>query len=177
MFNNIFSVFNQYRGLTRSVYVIFFARIITNMGAFIWPMISFIMSNKMDMTPSAIGLITAVVGIIMIPATYIGGKMADRFNKKKLIIILDTLSVVLFASCAFLEPGYPMLVLFAAAGTFATMEWPAFDALFMEASKPNEREKVYSLNYLGMNLGLVFGATMGGFLLRITLILPSFLTA
>ncbi len=164
MFKSLFSVFDQYRGLSRSIYVIFFARIVTNMGAFIWPMISFIMSNKMDMTPATIGLVTAIVGIIMIPATYLGGKLADRFNKKLIIIIFDTISVLLFVSCAFLEPSYLMLVLFAAAGTFATMEWPAFDALFMEASKPNEREKVYSLNYLGMNLGLVFGASMGGFL-------------
>jgi len=137
---------------------------VTSMGAFIWPMLTFIMSGKMGYSDATIGLISAATGVLFLPASILGGKLADKFNKKKLIIILDTLSTILFMTCAFLEPGLPMLVMFSLAGLFATMEWPAFDALFIEASKPAEREKVYSLTYLGLNLGLVFGAAMGGFL-------------
>lgn len=166
MFNQIKRIFNQYRGLSKSIYVIFFARVVTNMGAFIWPMINFIMSNKMGMSPKSIGIFTAFVGMVMIVATYAGGKLADHYNKKKVIIILDTMSVILFICCGFLDPGYPMLALFAAAGTFAMMEWPSFEALFIEASKPDEREKVFSLSYLGMNLGLVIGAMISGFLFQ-----------
>jgi MFS family permease len=50
------------------------------------------------------------------------------------------------------------------AGLFAQMEGPAFEALIVEASKPNEREKVFSLSYLGHNLGFMFGAAIGGLL-------------
>lgn len=164
MFKNFGRIFTQYKGLSRSVYIIFIARTVTNMGAFIWPMMMFILSGKMGYSPFFIGLISAGIGLIFLPATILGGKLADRYNKKKIIIILDTMSTLLFISCAFLEPGFPMLILFALAGLFATMEGPSFDALFIEASKPSERERVFSLTYLGMNLGLVFGAAMGGFL-------------
>jgi len=157
-------IFTQYRGLSKSIYIIFFARMVTNMGAFIWPMLTLIMSGKMGYSNVTIGILSAASGILFLPATIIGGKLADKFNKKKLIILFDTISIIFFISCAFLEPGIPMLIMFTLAGLFATMEWPAFDALFIEASKPNEREKVYSLSYLGMNLGLVFGAAVGGFL-------------
>jgi len=164
MFGKLGNVFTQYKGLSRSIYVIFFARMVTNMGAFIWPMLTFIMSGKMGFSNSTIGIISAATGLLFLPASIIGGKLADKFDKKKIIIIFDTISTIFFISCAFMEPGIPMLVMFTLAGLFATMEWPAFDALFIEASKPDEREKVFSLTYLGMNLGLVFGAAIGGFL-------------
>jgi len=40
---NIVGIFSQYRGLSRSAYVIFFARVVTNMGAFIWPLLTLIL--------------------------------------------------------------------------------------------------------------------------------------
>ncbi len=161
---DLFKVFTQYKGLPKSIYVIFFARVITSMGAFIWPVMTFIMSGKMGLSATQIGLFSAILGLLFIPAGIIGGKLTDRFNKKKIIIFFDSLSILLFFACSFMEPNFIMLITFALAGLFAHVEAPAFDALFMEASKPNEREKVYSLSYLGMNLGLVFGATMGGLL-------------
>lgn len=162
----IFTVFTQYRGLSKSVYIIFFSRMLTSMGAFIWPMLTFIMSGKMGLSDMTIGIYSALTGILFLPASLLGGKLADRFPKKKLIITFEIISVCFFVSCAFLEPGYPMLILFIIAGMFANMEGPAFTALFIEASKPAEREKVFSLTYLGMNLGLVFGSAMGGFLYK-----------
>lgn len=124
----------------------------------------FIMSGKMGFSNTTIGVLSAGTMVLFIPFNIIGGKLADKYNKKKIIIIFDSISIVFFIACAFVEPGIPMLVMFTIAGLFATMEWPAFDALFIEASKPNEREQVYSLSYLGMNLGLAFGAMIGGFL-------------
>ncbi len=76
--------FSQYRGLSRSVYVFFFARIVTNMGGFIWPpLLTLILSRKMGYSASAIAIISGVVGLIFIPAQIIGGKLADKFNRKK----------------------------------------------------------------------------------------------
>jgi MFS family permease len=150
--NLIKESFSQYRGLTRSVYVIFFARIVTNMGAFIWPMLTLILSGKLGYSPSAIAFISVGVMLLFMPAQIIGGKIADHFNRKKVIVIFDVCSVTLFIICGFLTPGTPMMILFILAGLFATMEGPAFEALIADSTKPAEREKVYSLSYLGYNL-------------------------
>jgi len=158
------SIFAQYKGLSKSAYVIFFARIITNMGAFIWPLMTFILVNKMGYTESQTALVAIVIGVIYLPATILGGRLADRFNRKYLIVFLDTLSVIFFISCAFVEPGFDMLIRFSLAGLFANMEGPAFEALISDVTKPAEREKVFSLSYLGHNLGFVFGAAIGGML-------------
>lgn len=164
MYKKLTIIFSQYKGLSRSAYVIFFARVITNMGAFIWPLLTLILSRKMGYSASTIAYISLVIGALYIPANIVGGKLADKFNRKKIIIIFDLISVTFFIACAFIKPGHLMMVLFALAGLFANMEGPAFEALIADATKPQEREKVYSLSYLGHNLGFVVGAAVGGLL-------------
>ncbi len=160
----IIEVFSQYRGLSTSAYVLFIGRMITNMGAFIWPLLTLILKDKIGYTPTTISYIFLVVGFLFLPANIIGGKLADRFNRKKLIIIFDCISVFFFMLCAFVEPGTWMVVFFIMAGLFANIEGPAFDALVIDVIKPKDREKVYSLMYLGHNLGYMFGAAIGGLL-------------
>lgn len=159
-----FGLFSQYKGLSKSAYVIFIGKLITNMGAFIWPLLTLIMSEKLGYSATTIALLSAGIMIAYIPANILGGILADKFSKKKIIIIFDVISVLFFMACAFIEPGTPMIIAFVIAGLFATMEGPAYDALVAEASKPKERERVYSLTYLGHNLGYMFGAAIGGFL-------------
>lgn len=164
MYKKLVSIFSQYRGLSKSAYVIFFARVITNMGAFIWPLLTLILSRKMGYSASKIAYISLGIGVLFLPATIVGGKLADKFDRKKIIIIFDSLSVLFFISCAFTEPGNLMMILFVLAGLFANMEGPAFEALISDSTKPQEREKVYSLSYLGHNLGFIVGAAVGGLL-------------
>lgn len=164
MYTKFVNLFSQYRGLSQSAYVIFFSRIITNMGAFIWPLLTFILSRKIGYSPLTISYIFLAVGFLFLPATILGGVLADKYNRKKIIIIFDILSIIFFMSCAFIEPGNLMLLFFVFAGLFANMEGPAFEAIIADATKPKEREKVYSLSYLGHNLGFIVGAAVGGLL-------------
>ncbi len=45
---------NQYQGLKREIYVLFYGRDVTSMGAVIWPMMTMILSNKMSMNAEMI---------------------------------------------------------------------------------------------------------------------------
>ena len=84
----IASIFNQYRGLSKSAYVLFFARLVTSMGAFIFPMLTLILTVKLGYTMLHAGSLMAIVSILMLVANLIGGKIADKFNRKKIIIII-----------------------------------------------------------------------------------------
>ena len=158
------SIFSQYKGLSRSAYVIFIGRVVTNMGAFIWPLLTLILARKIGYSASEIAFLSVMIGLLFLPANVIGGKLADKYSRKKIIIIFDIISVAFFMACAAVEPGNLMTFLFVMAGLFANMEHPAFEALIAESTKPQEREKVYSLSYLGHNLGFMFGAAIGGLL-------------
>lgn len=42
-------MFGQYRGMRRELYILFWGKAATNMGAMIWPMLTLILSNKLGM--------------------------------------------------------------------------------------------------------------------------------
>lgn len=154
----------QYMGMRKELYILFWGRVVTNMGALIWPMMTLILKSKLGYSASQIAGILLVLGIAQLPCTLIGGKLADRFNKRNLIIICDLVTVVSYFICAFLPMSEKVIPLLALAAIFAQMEWPSYDALVADLSSAEERERAYSLNYLGVNLGLVLAPTIGGFL-------------
>jgi len=134
------------------------------MGAFIWPMLTLIFSEKLGYTPTQTVTFLVEISVIFLVANIVGGKLADKFNRKKIIITFDIISVLFFFACAFVSPGNLMIIFFVISGVFATAEGPAFDALIAESTLPAEREKVFSLAYLGFNLGFIFGSAIAGLL-------------
>ena len=56
------------------------------------------------------------------------------------------------------------IIVFSVASLFQSVEWPSYDALVADFSTSKDREKAYSLSYLGANLGLVLSPTLAGFL-------------
>lgn len=154
----------QYMGLRKELYIIFWGRVVTNMGALIWPMMTLILKNKLGYSASEVATIMMILGFVQLPCTLIGGKLADRFSKRNIIIVCDLVTVVSYFICGFLPIDRKMIPLLAVAALFAQMEWPSYDALVADLSSIKDREKAYSLNYLGLNLGLVLAPILGGFL-------------
>ena len=154
----------QYMGLRKELYIIFWGRVVTNMGALIWPMMTLILKNKLGYSASQVAGIMMILGFVQLPCTLIGGKLADRFSKRNIIIVCDLVTVVSYFICGFLPIDRKMIPLLAIAALFAQMEWPSYDALVADLSSINDRERAYSLNYLGLNLGLVLAPILGGFL-------------
>ena len=93
-----------------------------------------------------------------------GGKLADRFPRKNIIILFDGLTVSLYVLAAILPIGNHTAAVIFLASLFQTIEAPAYDALNADYSTTAQREKAFSLSYLGFNLGYVIGASLGGVL-------------
>ena len=66
------SMFGQYGGLRRELYVLFWGKAATNMGAMIWPMLTLILSNKLGMEAKEIAAVTISLGVIQFPVNLIG---------------------------------------------------------------------------------------------------------
>ena len=160
------TLLNQYRGLRREIYILFFGRIVTNLGSMIWPVMTMILSRKLGLSAAEISYFFVGSSLIMLPAGLIGGRLADRFNKKRLIVICDSVSIVCFFISAAIPLGFGTIALFVLAGIFQSLEYPAYDALFADLSTTKDRERAYSLEYLGGNLGLVLSPTIAGILFK-----------
>ena len=157
-------LFNQYKNLSREIYVLFFGRIVTSMGALIWPLLTLIMKNKLGYSATTIALIDIVMLIMQFPMILIGGKLADHANRKLIIVICDMITVTAYIICGIIPiSNYSILILYVAS-VFATIESPSYDALIADLSDSEGREQAYSLQYLGMNLGLILAPTIGGLL-------------
>lgn len=157
---------SQYRGLRREIYILFFGRMVTNLGSMIWPVMTMILNQKLGLTASEISYFFVGSGVIMLPANLIGGRLADRFNKKWLIVVCDLVSIVCYVISSAIPLGYGTIALFVVAGVFQSVEYPAYDALFADLSATKDRERAFSLGYLGANLGLVLSPTIAGLLFK-----------
>ena len=155
---------DQYRGLRRENYVLFFGRIVTSLGSMVWPVLTLILNQKMGMDASMIAILMTASGIVMLPAGLFGGKLADRCNKKKIIIIGDVVSIICYIACGVVPLGIPTIVLILVASLFQSIEGPSYNALVADITPTKNRENAYSLLYLGTNIGLVLAPTLGGLL-------------
>lgn len=159
-------LFNQYRGLRREIYVLFFGRIVTCLGSMIWPVMTMILSRKLGLSAAEISYFFVGSSVIALPANLLGGRLADRLNKKHIIVFCDGISILFYLTCAVIPLGIGTVILFVVAGIFQGMESPAYDALFADLSTTKDRERAFSLAYLGANLGLVLSPTIAGLLFQ-----------
>lgn len=159
-------LFSEYRGLRKELYILFIGRIMTNMGSMIWPMLTLILSQKLNFDAKTIALCMLAYSILAIPITLIGGKLADRFNKKNIIVFCDAVSILSYIFCAIVPVSVFSILVFGIASLFQSIEWPSYDALVADLTTSADRERAYSLSYLGANLGLVLAPTLGGILIN-----------
>lgn len=157
---------SQYKGLRRENYILAFGRLVTGLGSMAWPMMTLILSQKMHVDAGRISWLLAAAMVITMPAVFLGGRLADRMNKKMTIVYLDLFSVICFITCAIIPLSWTTIILLIAGSTGQNMENPAYNALTADLTVTVDRDRAYSLQYLLANLGLVLSPTLAGLLLR-----------
>lgn len=157
-------IIKQYKGLRRELYILFIGRIMTNMGSMIWPMFTLILNKKLGLSAGTIATYMLLFGIVALPVNLLGGKLADKYNKKNIIVICDLISVTSYVYCSIVPVTIVSILIFAIASLFQTIEYPSYDALVADFTTSADRDRAYSLSYLGANLGLVLSPTIGGLL-------------
>ena len=88
-------LFLQYGGLKKEIYILFIGRLVTAMGSFVWPMLTFFLTTKLGLSDGQSTLLIATATFLSLPAALLGGKLADRFSRKSIIILFDCLTVSL----------------------------------------------------------------------------------
>ncbi|MDT8716178.1 MFS transporter [Clostridium sp. 19966] len=160
------SMFNPFRGLSKEIWVIFLARVINAMGSFIFPLLTLILTTKLNVNESTAGYIMSISGIVYMGGGIIGGKLADTFGRKKILITLNMLGAVCYFIAALMPVSPSMIPMMVIAGFFIVMSGPVSGALVADLTTPQNRSGAYSLFYMGMNLGFAISPVVGGYLLQ-----------
>ncbi len=158
------NLLNPYRGMPREIYVIFISRIINAIGAFVMPLMTIILTQSIGLSKEMAGFYLSIAGIINLPASLMGGKLADSFGRKKVLLIFDGLAVVLYLVAGGMQPSMEMVYVIILAGAAMTTAGPAHDSLIADLTTPANRSGAYALSYLGWNIGFAIGPVMGGLL-------------
>lgn len=154
----------NYIGLPKSIYVLFFARIINSMGAFVFPFLTMFLTENLGLGEKQSGLIVFISAMSFVPGSIIGGILSDNMGRKKILIIFQSLAAICFIPCAFLGNSMVIPVLLILAGVFGGAAQPANSAMVADLTNSNNRKNAFSLLYLGINIGFAFGPLIAGFL-------------
>ncbi len=156
----------RYKGLPKEIYVLFTARVINSLGAFVHPLLTLILTGKIGFSEEAAGWCMAALLLTQFPAVLLGGKLADKFGRKKLIIIFQLLGAATYMVCGLLQPSIAMVILIIVASNFYAMTNAAMDAVTGDLTHIGNRKEAVSFLYMGANLGFAVGPMIGGLLFK-----------
>jgi len=158
------SLFGVYRGLPKPLYTLFFVTVVNSVGIFVFPFLTLYLTGRLGMSQGDAGSFMFLISMVYIPGNFIGGKLADKLGRKRLMVVTQIISAALYIPCGFaaFSEFVPWLIL--ASVFFDGLTDPARSAMMMDLTTPDNRRTAFSLTYLGHNLGFAMGSLIAGFL-------------
>ena len=164
---NIKSLFEDYTKLPRSLFILFFAQIVSSMGNFVFPFLAIFLTKTLIYNEQKAGFYVMLATAAKVPGLLLGGKLSDVFGRKKIFIIFSTLSGLFIFFCLLVgqigqNEIIPWLLIISA--VFNGANYPAMKAMVADLTNPDNRKAAFSLLYLGTNIGFAIGPLIAGFL-------------
>lgn len=157
-------IISQYFGLPKSIYVLFFASIINNLGQFVGPFLTMFLTFKQGMSVNNVGIIVAINAIFGLLGSLLSGKLIDTIGRKKVFVFFSLVSATFYGLCGFsINQNYIVLLLLFGA-FFGGFSHPVFSTIITDLTSGNERKLSFSLNYMALNIGFSLGPLLAGFL-------------
>jgi len=157
-------MFAIYRGLPAPVYILFLATVINGIGIFVFPFMTLFLTKNLGMSEADAGNYMLIASIAYVPGTLIGGRLADRLGRKKVMIAAQLLSGLMYVPCGFLGNSRLIPWFILASLFFDGVTDPARTAMSTDLTTPENRQAAFSFIYLGHNLGFAFGPLIAGLL-------------
>jgi MFS family permease len=159
-----FNSFKIYKGLPKSIYILFSIKVINAMGNFVFPFLTLYLTKKMGMSEKAAGTFFTIAAISAAPGLIVGGRLADHIGRKKVFALFQAASVLCFLPCAIFSRNLIIPWLLILSAFFNGGAQPPLGAMINDLTNQNNRKQAFSLLYLGNNIGFAAGPLLAGFL-------------
>ncbi|MEX0762801.1 MAG: MFS transporter [Dehalococcoidia bacterium] len=123
----------------------------------------------LDLThsPFMVSLVPALVMLPMLVFTLVGGELADRFNRQRLVLLGDAAAAAWYTGLAVLiltgvVQAWHVLALTAAQGVTGALAGPARQALIAELVPSEEQRHAIGLSPMMFNVSQIIGPVIGG---------------
>src|SRR5258706_11842526 len=151
------------RALPRGAWILFLGTFLNKFGTFVLPFLAIYMTG-LGYSASESGLAIGAYGIGTLAACLLGGHLADRFGRRK-TIVLSMFSAALAMICLSQAHALPMIVLFSGiAGLTGELYRPASTALLADLVPAGQRVTAFAAYRMALNAGFAFGPATAGFL-------------
>jgi MFS family permease len=157
---------DTYKGLPRNMYIMFGATVINRFGDFVMPFLTMFLTIKIGLSIEVTGIIVTISSLIGIPSSLIGGKLADEIGRKRTYLIAQAGAALALLPCAFLTNPTLIVAFLMISTFFHGAVRPPMTAIITDILSPEQRQSGFSLQYLGINIGVALGPIVAGFLFK-----------
>lgn len=157
-----FNVIGVYRGFDKGIYVMALTAFINCSASFIFPFFVLFLTTYLGYDAAKAGILVSILSLIYIPASLVGGKLADRFGRKRIIVIGQFFMAISFILSGLILPSRYVVVLLFCAIFFDGITDPARNALEVDLAPKEQRNRMFSLIYQCVNMGMAIAPLMAG---------------
>jgi MFS family permease len=120
----------------------------------------------LGLSKATAGLFVTLITLIAIPGALVGGRLADRWGRKRVYLVSRVLAALALLPCTWLGVSRFVPWLLLANSFLGGAARPAQSAMVADLTTPESRQAAFSLLYLGVNLGFAAGPALAGLLYR-----------
>ncbi len=161
-----------FREFPRSFWTLIGARFIDQLGgALVYPFFALFITHKFGVGMTEVGILFALFSLTSVGGNIVGGALADRLGRKKLIImglIFSALSSMLLALSPTIEVVYAASMF---VGLFANIGGPASGAMIADILPERQRAQGFGILRVAFNLAVAIGPAIGGVLAGVSYLL------
>lgn len=108
-----------------------------------------------------VGIIMAIAPIVAIFGSMLGGKLADTYGRKPVMVLSMLLNGIVLLGFLWAEDFWGCLILSALMGLFNSLFDPAASAMVADVTPKEKRTEAYGLLRMGHNIGTAIGPIIG----------------
>jgi MFS family permease len=162
MKNKIRSTISEY---PKSFWVMMLGMFIDNLGGnLIYPFFSLYVTAKFDVGFSMVGLVLGAQTAGRMLGGVLGGGLADRYGRKKLMLFGLLVSGLFSTVIIFVNHFYVLFLVAVIAGFLGAMAGPAHQAMLADILPEDKRSSGFGVLRVVYNLTVAIGPLIGGFI-------------
>jgi predicted MFS family arabinose efflux permease len=132
-------------------------------ASLLWPITTLYMHNELGESMTVAGAVLMAMSIFMMAGSWVGGRLFDHWNPYKAIVLSVSVSLAALGALTIWH-GWPQFAIFMMVLGFADGGiYTLLNSYAATITKVDSR-KVFNFQYLFMNVGVVIGTALVGFL-------------
>jgi MFS family permease len=122
------------------------------------------LTKNLGFDNTSAGAVVMIVTLASVPGAFLGGRLSDQLGRKKAYFLFQGLAGIMIFTCAFISQAQVLIFFLIMSAFFNGGVRPMINALMTDILPVSERQRGFSLAYLGINIGVAIGPVVAGFL-------------